>query len=78
MTKFIGEKWWAGAYVISGISEYGSTQNNNETIFVMSSDTTVYALDALDGTVLWTIPPSPPTSKATPEHTTGRRRRSSR
>ncbi|MDA4115436.1 MAG: PQQ-binding-like beta-propeller repeat protein [Thaumarchaeota archaeon] len=57
MTKFIGEKWWAGAYVISGISEYGSTQYNNATIFVMASDTTVYALNALDGTVLWTIPP---------------------
>jgi len=38
MTKFIGEKWWAGAYVISGISLY------NETLYVMSSDTTVYAL----------------------------------
>jgi len=57
MTKFIGEKWWSGAYVISGISEYGSVQNNNATLFVMSSDTTVYALNALDGTVLWTIPP---------------------
>jgi len=57
MTKFIGEKWWSGAYVISGLSEYGSTQYNNATIFVMSSDTAIYALNALDGTVLWTIPP---------------------
>ncbi len=51
MTKFIGEKWWAGAYVISGISLY------NQTLYVMSSDTTVYALNALTGTVNWTIPP---------------------
>jgi len=57
MTKFIGETWWSGAYVISGISEYGSSQYNNATLFVMSSDTTIYALNALDGTVLWTIPP---------------------
>ncbi len=57
MTAFIGEKWWAGAYVISGLSYYGSLQQNNATLFVMSSDTTVYALNALDGSVRWTIPP---------------------
>jgi alcohol dehydrogenase (cytochrome c) len=57
MTAFIGEKWWAGAYVISGISYYGSSAYNNATLFVMSSDTTVYAFDAFNGTVLWTIPP---------------------
>jgi alcohol dehydrogenase (cytochrome c) len=51
MTKFIGEKWWAGAYVISGISLY------NNTLYVMSSDTTVYALDATTGAVEWSIPP---------------------
>ena len=51
MTKFIGEKWWSGAYVISGLSVY------NQTLYVMSSDTTVYALNALNGTVEWTIPP---------------------
>jgi glucose dehydrogenase len=51
MTKFIGEKWWAGAYVISGLSLY------NQTLYVMSSDTTVYALNALNGNVEWTIPP---------------------
>src|ERR1700688_71307 len=51
MTKFIGEKWWAGAYVISGLSLY------NQTLYAMSSDTTVYALNALNGTVDWTIPP---------------------
>jgi glucose dehydrogenase len=50
MTKFIGEKWWAGAYVISGLSLY------NQTLYVMSSDTTVYALNALTGSIEWTIP----------------------
>jgi alcohol dehydrogenase (cytochrome c) len=50
MTKFIGEKWWAGAYVISGISLY------NQSLYVMASDTSVYSLDALNGTVQWTIP----------------------
>lgn len=57
MSAFIGEKWWSGAYVISGLSLYGSTQYDNATLFVMSSDTTVYALDALNGSVLWTLPP---------------------
>lgn len=56
MTSFIGEKWWAGAYVISGISLYGSAQYNNQTLFVMASDTTVYALNALTGALEWTIP----------------------
>ena len=50
MSKFIGEKWWAGAYIISGISLY------NQSLYVMSSDTTVYSLNALNGTVQWTIP----------------------
>jgi outer membrane protein assembly factor BamB len=50
MTAFIGEKWWAGAYVISGISLY------NQTLFVMASDTTVYALNALTGSEEWSIP----------------------
>ena len=36
--------------MISGISLY------NQTLYVMSSDTTVYALNALNGTVQWTIP----------------------
>jgi alcohol dehydrogenase (cytochrome c) len=51
MTQFIGEKWWAGAYVISGISLY------NQSLYLMSSDTTVYALDANTGKVQWTLPP---------------------
>jgi alcohol dehydrogenase (cytochrome c) len=51
MTSFIGEKWWSGAYVISGLSLY------NQTLYAMSSDTTVYALNALNRTVEWTIPP---------------------
>jgi alcohol dehydrogenase (cytochrome c) len=51
MTAFIGEKWWSGAYVISGLSLY------NDTLYAMSSDTTVYALNAISGTVEWTIPP---------------------
>jgi len=50
MTKFIGEPWWAGAYVISGLSVY------NGTAYMMSSDTTVYAFNALNGTVEWTLP----------------------
>jgi len=51
MTQFIGDKWWSGAYVISGISDY------NGTIYVMASDTAVYALSATLGTLEWTIPP---------------------
>ncbi len=51
MTAFIGEKWWAGAYVISGLSLY------NETLYAMSSDTTVYAFNAVTGTLEWKIPP---------------------
>ncbi|MGH9918173.1 MAG: PQQ-binding-like beta-propeller repeat protein, partial [Nitrososphaerales archaeon] len=51
MTQFIGEKWWAGAYVISGISLY------NGTLYAMASNTAVYALDAATGTVDWTIAP---------------------
>lgn len=51
MTSFIGEKWWSGAYVISGISDY------NQTIYVTASNTAVYALNALTGALEWTIPP---------------------
>ena len=50
MTKFIGEPWWAGAYVISGLSYF------NGTVYMMSSDTTVYAINAQNGTVEWTLP----------------------
>jgi alcohol dehydrogenase (cytochrome c) len=50
MTAFIGEKWWAGAYVISGLSLY------NGTLYAMSSDTTVYAFNAYTGAIEWTIP----------------------
>jgi len=50
MTKFTGKPWWAGAYIISGISYY------NGTVYMMASDTTVYAFNALNGTLKWTIP----------------------
>jgi alcohol dehydrogenase (cytochrome c) len=50
MTSFIGEKWWSGAYVISGLSLY------NQTLYAMASDTTVYAMNAITGTIEWTIP----------------------
>lgn len=50
MTKFTQEPWWSGAYSESGISYY------NSTIYMMSSDTTVYAFDALNGTLQFTIP----------------------
>ena len=50
MTKFIGEPWWAGAYVISGLSYFKGT------VYMMSSDTTVYAFNAQNGTVEWTLP----------------------
>jgi alcohol dehydrogenase (cytochrome c) len=50
MTSFIGDKWWSGAYVISGLSLY------NQTLYAMASDTTVYAMDAINGTIEWTIP----------------------
>jgi alcohol dehydrogenase (cytochrome c) len=51
MTKWIGDKWWAGAYVISGLSLY------NGTLYAMASDTSVYAFNAYTGTIEWTIPP---------------------
>jgi alcohol dehydrogenase (cytochrome c) len=51
MTAFIGEKWWSGAYVISSLSIY------NQTLYAMSSDTTVYALNAVTGELEWMIPP---------------------
>jgi len=50
MTAFIGEKWWSGAYIISGLSLY------NDTLYAMASDTTVYAMSAINGTIEWTIP----------------------
>lgn len=50
MTSFIGEKWWSGAYVISGLSLY------NQTLYAMASDTTVYAMNAITGAIEWTIP----------------------
>jgi alcohol dehydrogenase (cytochrome c) len=50
MTKWIGDKWWAGAYVISGLSLY------NGTLYAMASDTTVYAFNALSGNIEFTIP----------------------
>ncbi len=51
MTQFVGEKWWSGAYVISGISDY------NQTIYVTASNTAIYALNALNGSLDWMIPP---------------------
>jgi len=57
MTKFIGEPWWAGAYVISGLSYYDGT------LYMMSSDTTVYAFnttqsaDTGQASIEWTLGP---------------------
>jgi len=50
MSQFTKDPWWSGAYSISGISDY------NSTIYMMASDTTVYAFDALNGTLQFTIP----------------------
>lgn len=50
MSQFSQEPWWSGAYDESGISYY------NSTIYMMASDTTVYAFDALNGTLQFTIP----------------------
>ena len=51
MTKFIGEQWWAGAYVVSSLSYY------NQTVFMMASDTTIYAINAFSGTLEYTLGP---------------------
>jgi len=50
MSQFTEEPSWSGAYDISGISYY------NSTIYMMASDTTVYAFDAFNGTLQFTIP----------------------
>ncbi|MDA4127093.1 MAG: PQQ-binding-like beta-propeller repeat protein [Thaumarchaeota archaeon] len=49
MSTFVDNPWWAKAYVISTLSYY------NGTIYMMASDTSVYAFDAQTGQVQFEI-----------------------
>jgi len=45
MSKFVDDSWWSEAYTISSLSYY------NGTVYMMSSDTSVYAVNAFTGQV---------------------------
>jgi outer membrane protein assembly factor BamB len=49
MSKFVNDPWWSQAYTISSISYY------NGTIYMMASDTSVYAVNALTGDLQFVI-----------------------
>jgi alcohol dehydrogenase (cytochrome c) len=49
MSKFVNDPWWSEAYTISSISYY------NGTIYMMASDTSVYAVNALTGDLQFVI-----------------------
>lgn len=50
MTEFIDKPWWSRAFVISSLTY------SNGTIYMMASDTSVYALNALTGQVEFVVP----------------------
>ena len=50
MTKFLSDSWWSYAYTVSSISYY------NGVVYLTAADTSVYAFDALNGTVRFVIP----------------------
>ena len=50
MSAFPNKPWWSSAYIISSILY------NNGTVYMMASDTSLYALDALTGQVKFVIP----------------------
>ena len=49
MSKFVDDPWWSEAYTISSISYYDGT------IYMMASDTSVYAVNALTGDLQFVI-----------------------
>lgn len=50
LDNFLNDSWWAEAYTISSLSYYGGV------IYFMASDTSVYGLSALNGSVVFKIP----------------------
>jgi len=50
MSEFPNKPWWSNAYIISSILY------NNGTIYMMASDTSLYAIDAVSGQVRFVIP----------------------
>jgi len=50
MSLFPSKPWWSNAYIISSILY------NNGTIYMMASDTSLYAIDAVSGKVNFVIP----------------------
>jgi alcohol dehydrogenase (cytochrome c) len=51
MTKFVNESWWAPAYNERSLTYY------NGTIYFMASDTSVYGLNAITGSLVFSLPP---------------------
>ena len=49
MSKFVNDPWWSEAYTISSLSY------SNGTIYMMASDTSVYAVNAFSGQVEFTL-----------------------
>ncbi len=49
MSKFVNDPWWSEAYTISSLSY------SNGTIYMMASDTSVYAVNAFSGQVQFVI-----------------------
>src|SRR2546425_1846330 len=60
MSEFSSKPWWAGAYIVSSILY------NDGTIYMMASDTSLYAFDAVSGQVKFVIPD---TGKSIPGNT---------
>ena len=50
MSEFSSKPWWASAYIVSSILY------NNGTIYMMASDTSLYAFEAVSGQVKFVIP----------------------
>ena len=50
MSEFPSKPWWSSAYIIS------SVLYNNGTVYMMASDTSLYALEAITGQVKFVIP----------------------
>src|SRR5207249_10021030 len=60
MSEFSSKPWWASAYIVSSILY------NNGTIYMMASDTSLYAFEAVSGQVKFVIPD---TGKSIPGNT---------
>lgn len=50
MSEFVNKPWWSRAFIISSLTYY------NGSIYMMASDTSVYAFNALTGEVQFVIP----------------------